>query len=243
MALFGFLTGKDLQKKKEEILDDIESQIKYVADNIDEAFAEPEPVPYNEQIKTAVKTKRGLYPPEVVCIHFCSKHPKKDGSYPKWYWTSYGIKDPARFYEHLERREVIEKGEDGKWKPTEKGEQELEDNRHLLWAHQNNFDTWWFAKQAENIKGENWKDKVRGVLWNKMKSEQDEVNAEIARDKKVFKVNTLPDESLDYYERELNERLRVDYYHMMEFEKKYGDANLGKKYEQTVKALDKKLGR
>ena len=125
-------------------------------------------VVYDDAIKKSWKTPTGLYPPEVVAIYFCNIHPNPKTGYPAWYWFKYGIRDVAIFQKQLEAKGLIEKASDGKWTPSEKGEQELRDNEFIVWAHRHpdiaGVNAWTIGEildnTPKNMKKYSWRDKL-----------------------------------------------------------------------------------
>ena len=123
---------------------------------------------YDDAIKKSWKSASGLYPPEIIAIYFCNIHPNPKTGYPAWYWFKYGIRDVASFQQKLEKKGLIEKASDGKWMPSQKGEQELKDNEFIVWAHRNpnvdGVDAWTIGKilddVPERIRKYSWRDKL-----------------------------------------------------------------------------------
>ncbi len=124
---------------------------------------------YEEHIKTVKPTEEGLYPPEIVMLHFCdttTKYPAKEGQiYPAYWWFDYGIVDVDSFLRSLESRGFI-KLEGDTYKTTAKGKKAIKQNEAIVWAHQtDNFGGAWeimalFEKVPERMKNWSWRDKV-----------------------------------------------------------------------------------
>jgi hypothetical protein len=74
---------------------------------------EPYIVTFEERKKTAVPSKRGLYPAEILLINYCSKsrYPLNRDEYPAYWWYEYGIKDVGAMLESLEMRGYITFGD------------------------------------------------------------------------------------------------------------------------------------
>lgn len=161
---------------------------------------------YENRIKTAKPTAEGLYPPEIVAIEFCERHPDKNGNYPGWYWYDYGIRNVALFQESLAKRGYIEKGVNGKWTRTSLGEQVVNDNQEIVYAHRHhlaNMDAWCIQGVLNNVKlpfSGTWRDKYWAYL------EHEKLISQTQRD-------------LSYYR-----GLLMDQADFLKYEHKYGSA-------------------
>lgn len=68
-------------------------------------------VPF-EQRKNGWKSKNGLYPAEILLLHYCSlgQYPRPAKGYPAFWWFEYGIRNVSYILETLENRGFIEYG-------------------------------------------------------------------------------------------------------------------------------------
>lgn len=66
-------------------------------------------IEFNERKKTSFASKNGLYPGEIVLLHYCSlsKLPKPITDYQGFWWFEYGIRDVGHMLESLEKRQFI----------------------------------------------------------------------------------------------------------------------------------------
>ncbi len=64
---------------------------------------------FDERKKTAIPSKNGLYPAEILLLHYCSKgdYPRPKKGYPAFWWFSYGIRDVGAALKTLENRGFI----------------------------------------------------------------------------------------------------------------------------------------
>lgn len=205
-------------------------------------FKKPECIPYEERIKSAIKTRGGLYPPQIVGIYFCTMHPRKDGGYPKWFIDNYGIEDPGAFYDELSRIGMIERKDNGKWEATIRGAKELEDNRQILWAHQHGFDAWIVAEKTAKYGAASWEEKVRSYLKEELQMSLKRHHARLDKNRSIFG-DEFPDSAKDYLDQSFALDLRLWFYHLMQFEEEQGNKALAEKYHKKVKELDQISGR
>lgn len=66
-------------------------------------------VPFEERKKTAIPSKRGLYPAEILLLEYCSggKYPNPKSGYPAFWWFTYGIRNVGAALKRLEERGFI----------------------------------------------------------------------------------------------------------------------------------------
>lgn len=93
-------------------------------------------VPFEERKKTSIPSKNGLYVPEILLLHFCSKYPNPKSGYPGYWWYKYGIRNVGKVLESLKQRGfiVIDKDTE-KYALTDKGKLELQDNAYVPYMH------------------------------------------------------------------------------------------------------------
>lgn len=65
-----------------------------------------------EQRKSSWKSKNGLYPAEILLLHYCSlgQYPRPAKGYPAFWWFEYGIRNVSYILETLENRGFVEYG-------------------------------------------------------------------------------------------------------------------------------------
>lgn len=90
---------------------------------------------FAERKKTSYPSYRGLYVGEIALIHYCSfgDYPNPKHKYPGFWWFEYGMKNINFYLESLEERGFIQMQENGKYKPTELGNQEVSDNFYVVY--------------------------------------------------------------------------------------------------------------
>lgn len=120
-------------------------------------------------------SKNGLYPPEVVLLDEIRNDPRKyplsDGEhYSDSWWFDFGIVDVLSHIKKLENARLIEL-ENGKYKITEDGLRELDDNGEILWVNNrplktsSNGDIWCIKELinrdlSEKHKNDSWQNKA-----------------------------------------------------------------------------------
>ena len=97
---------------------------------------ESEVVSFEQRKNTSIPSNNGLYVPEILMLHFCKKYPNPKGGYPGYWWYKYGIRDVGSVYESLlERGFLIINDKTGKYKLTNLGKTELEENAYVPYMH------------------------------------------------------------------------------------------------------------
>ncbi len=61
-------------------------------------------VPFEHRKKTAVPSRNGLYPAEILLLSYCSKYPNPTKGYPGFWWFEYGVRDVGGALRSLESR-------------------------------------------------------------------------------------------------------------------------------------------
>jgi len=82
----------------------------YYTDVVAEGTAfERRVITFEERKKTAIPSKRGLYPAEILLLEYCSKgtYPGPKNGYPGFWWFAYGIRDVGAALKSLEERGYI----------------------------------------------------------------------------------------------------------------------------------------
>lgn len=90
---------------------------------------------FAERKKTSYPSPRGLYVGEIALIHYCSfgDYPNPKHKYPGFWWFEYGMRNIRFYLESLEQRGFIQIQENGKYLPTELGNQEVTDNYYVVY--------------------------------------------------------------------------------------------------------------
>lgn len=141
---------------------------------------------FAERKKTSYPSPRGLYVGEIALIHYCSfgDYPKPKHKYPGFWWFEYGMKNVNFYLESLEERGFIQMQENGKYKPTELGNQEVTDNYYVVYMRNapgmtvdnleasDDFSVWGINRRLAGGDPRNWEDVV-----NQIWSEIDEYKA------------------------------------------------------------------
>lgn len=133
------------ENQAEYVIDDTipESEKKYYQDdktytiysNPNTVFA-LKVIPYGIRIKSAIPTKCGLYPPEIIMLYYCKSYPNPKNGYPYYWWFDYGIRNVGVMFLSLENRGFITIGKSGKYELTDKGKTELSENEYIVYTHQ-----------------------------------------------------------------------------------------------------------
>lgn len=73
------------------------------------AQREAEVVTFEARKKTSFPSRNGLYVAEILLLEYCSygSYPRTDGSYPRFWWYQYGIRDVSAVLKSLEERSFI----------------------------------------------------------------------------------------------------------------------------------------
>ena len=82
----------------------------YYTDVVAEGTAfERRVITFEDRKKTAIPSKRGLYPAEILLLEYCSKgtYPGPKNGYPGFWWFAYGIRDVGAALKSLEERGYI----------------------------------------------------------------------------------------------------------------------------------------
>nr|DAE39144.1 MAG TPA: hypothetical protein [Bacteriophage sp.] len=141
---------------------------------------------FAERKKTSYPSPRGLYIGEIALIHYCSfgDYPNPKHKYPGFWWFEYGMKNVNFYLESLEERGFIQMQENGKYKPTELGNQEVTDNYYVVYMRNapgmtvdnleasDDFSVWGINRRLAGGDPRNWEDVV-----NQIWSEIDEYKA------------------------------------------------------------------
>lgn len=191
---------------------------------------------YKRMAEKSSRTRSGLYPPEVVMIYFCkntNKYPssKSDSQYPVYWLREYGIDNVNSILSSLDDRGYIKRDDNGYYKPTKLGMDEIEQNEHIIWAHKTHLfgGAWNIEKEMQRVPPRmsnwSWQDKV----WWLFHDEQLRLIKKIA---KLGSSARLTGECGDYRNSVLFQA------QFLEYEKRYEDtANL---YERVLE-IDKEL--
>ena len=90
-------------------------------------------VTFENRKKTAVPSSRGLYPAQILLLHYCmfGKYPKPNNGYPGFWWFEYGIRDVGAALSELEAKGFIKLG-----KPSGSlSELKVQEIKEILSAH------------------------------------------------------------------------------------------------------------
>lgn len=123
MGLFDFLKKQD-SKPREKMADIVTSTVaenekkyyqddSYYTNKVYEGTAfEKTVITFDERKKTAVPSRRGLYPAQILLLEYCSygKYPEPKNGYPGFWWFEYGIRDVGAALKDLEISGFIELG-------------------------------------------------------------------------------------------------------------------------------------
>ena len=97
---------------------------------------EKEVIPFEQRIKDSIPSATGLYVPEILMLHFCKSFPNPKNGYPGYWWFKYGIRNVGALIDSLAERGYITIDlKTQKYKLTEKGEKEQEDNAYVYYMH------------------------------------------------------------------------------------------------------------
>lgn len=136
---------------------------------------------FAERKKTSYPSHRGLYVGEIALIHYCSfgDYPNPKNKYPGFWWFEYGMKNINFYLESLEERGFIQMQENGKFKPTELGNQEVSDNFYIIYMRNapgmtvdnleasDDFSVWGVNRRLAGGDPRKWKDVVNQI-WNEI---------------------------------------------------------------------------
>lgn len=104
--------------------------------------------PSKRPMPSCIPSKRGLSVGEILLLDYCTKYPLVDKEYPKFWADKYGIEDVDRTLKDLEIQKFIELDQNQKYRLTELGERELDENGYVLYMHKckqsisPDFDVW-----------------------------------------------------------------------------------------------------
>lgn len=131
---------KKIQKRKQEI-----------------EFIEPDR-------KNFIKSKRGLFPHQILLIEYCSygTYPNPKNGYPRFWKTKYEISDIDRELYLLEEKGFIYL-DNGKYKLTDLGKEELKNNQYVIYIHKHN--DLCISMQEMNFIMQKEKRNYRDVIW------------------------------------------------------------------------------
>ena len=136
---------------------------------------------FAERKETSYPSPRGLYVGEIALIHYCSfgDYPNPKRQYPGFWWFEYGMKNVNFYLESLEKRGFIQMQENGKYKPTELGEQEVKDNFYVVYMRNapgltvdnieasDDFSVWGVNRRLAGGDPTKWED-VLMQIWNEI---------------------------------------------------------------------------
>lgn len=108
---------------------------------------EREVVAFEERVKNTNPSSTGLYVPEILMLHFCKSFPNPKNGYPAYWWFNYGVRNVGAMLSSLKERGYIEIDEKkGKYRLTNKGKAEQNENEYVYFTHSNSldidFDAW-----------------------------------------------------------------------------------------------------
>jgi hypothetical protein len=121
MGLFSLFKEKVIQKSESEIVESTvpEKEKKYYKPDSYYTMAsypgtefESKVITFEERKKTAIPSKRGLYPAEILLLEYCTygNYPGPKNGYPGLWWFEYGIRDVGAALRSLESRGFIALG-------------------------------------------------------------------------------------------------------------------------------------
>ena len=136
---------------------------------------------FAERKRTTYPSPRGLYIGEIALIHQCSygDYPNPKHGYPGYWWFTYGMKNVNFYLESLEERGFIQMQENGKYKPTELGNQEVTDNFYVVYMRSapgmtvdnleasKDFSVWGVNRRLAGGDPRKWEDVVIQI-WNEI---------------------------------------------------------------------------
>lgn len=145
-------------------------------------------VSFEEYKKTTIPTPNGLFVPEILMLHYCSKYPNPKNGYPGYWWYKYGIRDVGTVYESLVTRGFLYFDEDKrKYALTEIGKKELSDNQYVPYMHSNTNDITFTVWDLNRMLGQGDKSRYMEIvnrINEKMKVETKKANADFMTDLK-----------------------------------------------------------
>lgn len=68
-------------------------------------------IPIEKRIKSAVASKQGLYPHEILVLDYSHTFYTSDNSFQRFWWYRYGVRDVQKVLASLEQRGFIEVGD------------------------------------------------------------------------------------------------------------------------------------
>ncbi len=147
MGLFDLFKKKSLSKRYADSSSIPEEEFKYYKPDEYYTFA-PYPdstigapvVTFEERKKTCIPSEHGLYVAEILLLDYCAKgkYPNPKNGYPGFWWIKYGISDVGGALRSLEKRGFIylDKSTE-KYKLTDIGKAELQENGYVPYMHKN----------------------------------------------------------------------------------------------------------
>lgn len=97
-------------------------------------------ITFDERKRISFPSNNGLYVPEILLLHYCEKgkYPNPEKGYPGFWWFKYGIRNVGERLDSLESRGFIQLDEETqKYRLTELGKQELDENGYVPYMHSN----------------------------------------------------------------------------------------------------------
>ena len=131
----------------------------------DNSMFEKEVIPFEQRIKDSIPSATGLYVPEILMLHFCNKFPNPTNGYPGYWWFKYGVRNVGAMLDSLvERGYIIIDLKTQKYKLTEKGEKEQQDNAYVYYMHSKSHDVRFTPWEMNKMLGNGDKERYIEIL-------------------------------------------------------------------------------
>lgn len=107
MGLFDFLKKKETKGTASAHSDDISEKKENLGTTMlsNEQMGSDGIIPFEERIKSAIPSKNGLYPHEILVLDYADSFCTQDNRYQQFWWTRYGVKDVNKVL-----RDLLSKG-------------------------------------------------------------------------------------------------------------------------------------
>lgn len=175
-------------------------------------------VTFDERKRTSIPSRNGLYVPEILLLSFCGQYPNPKNGYPGYWWFQYGIRNVKEALDSLEARGflVMDSGIN-KYRLTDLGEAEIEENAYVAYMHRNTVRTDFTVWDLNLLLGAGDKSRYLEIIAqiNAKAEKEEKARNEESRtqlreiDPKRAKVLDMQDEQLASIQ-ETEERYKVD---------------------------------
>lgn len=178
---------------------------------------EKEVIPFEKHIEDSIPSATGLYVPEILMLHFCKSFPNPKNGYPGYWWFKYGVRNVGAMLDSLvERGYIIIDPKTQKYKLTEKGEKEQEENAYVYYMHSKSNDVRYTPWEMNKMLGHGDKNRYFEILGEiqannekqaaQQKAKSEAVRQELRQVSPEFKKIDDENQAMDKYIQLVNDR-------------------------------------